>query len=59
MFDSRDAFPDVNGSVTDATPTNGLTSDGAWNRDDYHNGGASFDADLIVFLKKPTSEPKP
>ena len=43
MFDSRDAFSYVNGSSTDATPVNGLTGDGVWNRDGYHNESVTFD----------------
>ena len=46
MFDSRDAFSYVNASATDATPTNGLTGDGVWNRDGYHNEGVTFDPAL-------------
>lgn len=46
MFDSRDAFSYVNASATDATPTNGLTGDGIWNRDGYHNEGVTFDPGL-------------
>lgn len=46
MFDMRDAFSYVSASVTDATPTNGLTGDGVWNRDGYHNEGVSFDPAL-------------
>lgn len=46
MFDSRDAFSYVNASATDATPVNGLTGDGVWNRDGYHNEGVTFDPAL-------------
>ena len=46
MFDSRDAFSYRNASATDATPTNGLTGDGIWNRDGYHNEGVTFDPAL-------------
>lgn len=46
MFDARDAFSYVNASATDATPTNGLTGDGIWNRDGYHNEGVTFDPAL-------------
>ena len=46
MFDSRDAFSYVNASATDATPVNGLTGDGIWNRDGYHNEGVTFDPAL-------------
>ena len=42
MFDSRDAFSYVNASATDASPQNGLTGDGIWNRDGYHNEGVTF-----------------
>jgi hypothetical protein len=46
MFDMRDAFSYVNASATDATPVNGLTGDGVWNRDGYHNEGVTFDPAL-------------
>ena len=46
MFDSRDSFSYRNASATDATPTNGLTGDGIWNRDGYHNEGVTFDPAL-------------
>ncbi len=46
MFDSRDAFSYSNASATDATPTNGITGDGIWNRDGYHNEGVTFDPAL-------------
>ncbi len=46
MFDSRDAFSYVNASATDATPINGLTGDGIWNRDGWFNEGVSFDPAL-------------
>jgi YHYH protein len=46
MFDSRDAYSYVNSSATDATPTNGLTGDGIWNRDGWYNEGVSFDPAL-------------
>ncbi len=46
MFDMRDAFSYVSASATDATPTNGLTGDGVWNRDGYHNEGITFDPAL-------------
>ena len=42
IFDSRDAFSYSSGNNTDATPVNGLTGDGVWNRDGYHNDGATF-----------------
>ena len=43
MFDMRDAFSYVSASSTDATPVNGLTGDGVWNRDAYHNEAVTFD----------------
>ena len=46
MFDSRDAFSYVTASGTDATPNNGLTGNGIWNRDGYHNEGVTFDPAL-------------
>lgn len=46
MFDSRDAFSYKNSSAQDATPVNGLTGDGIWNRDGYHNEGVTFDPAL-------------
>ena len=46
MFDARDAFSYVNASSTDATPTNGLTGDGVWNRDGWANEGVTFDPAL-------------
>jgi hypothetical protein len=46
MFDMRDAFSYVHASSTDATPVNGLTGDGVWNRDGYHNEGVTFDPAL-------------
>jgi hypothetical protein len=46
MFDSRDSFSYVLASATDATPVNGLTGDGVWNRDGYHNEGVTFDPAL-------------
>lgn len=46
MFDSRDAFSYVNASSTDATPQNGLTGDGIWNRDGWFNEGVTFDPAL-------------
>jgi hypothetical protein len=46
MFDSRDAFSYSNANATDATPVNGLTGDGIWNRDGYHNEGVTFDPGL-------------
>jgi hypothetical protein len=44
MFDMRDAFSYRNASAQDATPVNGLTGDGIWNREAYHNEGVTFDA---------------
>lgn len=44
IFDNRDAFSYVNASATDATPQNGLTGDGIWNREAYHNESVTFDA---------------
>lgn len=46
IFDSRDAFSYSTTNATDATPTNGLTGDGVWNRDGYHNEGVTFDPAL-------------
>jgi YHYH protein len=46
MFDMRDAFSYVSASATDATPVNGLTGDGVWNRDGYHNESVTFDPAL-------------
>lgn len=46
MFDSRDAFSYSTSNATDATPTNGITGDGIWNRDGYHNEGVTFDPAL-------------
>lgn len=46
LFDSRDAFSYVNASAMDATPANGLTGDGIWNRDGYDNEGVTFDPAL-------------
>ncbi len=46
MFDSRDAFSYKTSNAADATPTNGLTGDGIWNRDGYHNEGVTFDPAL-------------
>lgn len=44
MFDMRDAFSYVSASNTDATPGNGLSGDGVWNREAYHNESITFDA---------------
>ncbi|MFZ9941190.1 MAG: YHYH protein [Luteolibacter sp.] len=46
MFDSRDAFSYASANATDATPVNGLTGDGVWNRDGYHNESVTFDPAL-------------
>ncbi len=46
FFDSRDAFSYSTSNATDATPTNGITGDGIWNRDGYHNEGVTFDPAL-------------
>lgn len=46
MFDMRDAFSYVSASKQDATPVNGLTGDGVWNRDGYHNENVTFDPAL-------------
>ncbi|MEX1049837.1 MAG: YHYH protein [Akkermansiaceae bacterium] len=46
MFDMRDAFSYVSASGTDATPGNGLTGDGIWNREAYHNESITFDPAL-------------
>ena len=43
MFDMRDAFSYVSASATDSTPGNGLTGDGIWNREAYHNESDTFD----------------
>jgi hypothetical protein len=44
MFDSRDAFSYSTANTTDATPINGVTGDGVWNRDAYVNESVTFDA---------------
>lgn len=46
MFDMRDSFSYASASSADATPVNGLTGDGVWNRDGYHNEGVTFDPAL-------------
>jgi hypothetical protein len=46
MFDNRDAFSYSNSAGTDATPVNGVTGDGIWNRDAYVNEGITFDSAL-------------
>jgi hypothetical protein len=43
LFDNRDAFSYRNASATDASPVNGLTGDGVWNRDAYVNEAMTFD----------------
>ncbi len=43
-FDMRDAFSYSHSHSQDATPTNGLTGDGIWNRDAYANESVTFDA---------------
>ena len=43
MFDSRDAFSYSTANSSDATPVNGITGDGVWNRDAYVNEGVTFD----------------
>lgn len=44
IFDTRDAFSYKTSSSTDASPMNGLTGDGIWNRDAWANEAVSFDA---------------
>ena len=44
LFDMRDAFSYKTSSGQDATPVNGLTGDGVWNRDGYVNEQVTFDA---------------
>ena len=46
IFDSRDSFSYISASSTDPTPMSGLTGDGVWNRDGYHNEGVTFDPAL-------------
>lgn len=46
LFDMRDAFSYSSANATDATPVNGVTGDGIWNRDAYHNESITFDAAL-------------
>lgn len=43
IYDTRDAFSYKNSSSTDASPVNGLTGDGIWNRDAWMNEAVSFD----------------
>jgi hypothetical protein len=43
IFDTRDAFSYKNSAATDASPMNGLTGDGIWNRDAWANEAVSFD----------------
>ena len=42
-FDNRDGFSYQASSATDASPPNGLTGDGVWNREAYANEGITFD----------------
>jgi hypothetical protein len=44
MFDMRDAFSYSTSNAQDATPVNGITGDGIWNREAYHNESVTFDA---------------
>jgi hypothetical protein len=44
MFDMRDAFSYSTTNAQDATPMNGITGDGIWNREAYHNESVTFDA---------------
>ena len=44
MFDMRDAFSYSTSNAQDATPVNGITGDGIWNREAYHNEAVTFDA---------------
>ena len=44
MYDMRDAFSYSHANGQDATPMNGLTGDGIWNRDAYFNENVTFDA---------------
>ena len=44
MFDMRDAFSYSTANAQDATPVNGITGDGIWNREAYHNESVTFDA---------------
>jgi hypothetical protein len=46
FFDNRDAFSYSNANATDATPVNGITGDGIWNRNAYTNEAVTFDAAL-------------
>jgi hypothetical protein len=43
IFDMRDGLSYKNSVGTDATPVNGLTGDGIWNRDAWANEAVSFD----------------
>ena len=54
MFDSRDAFSYKTSSGQDATPTNGLTGDGIWNRDGYHNEGPTWapNGRVLMFFRE-------
>ncbi len=46
LFDGRDAFSYSTTAGQDATPVNGVTGGGVWNRDAYVNEGVTFDAAL-------------
>jgi hypothetical protein len=46
FFDNRDAFSYSTSNATDATPVNGITGDGIWNRNAYANELVTFDAAL-------------
>ena len=52
IYDTRDAFSYKTLLLTDASPQNGLTGDGIWNRDAWANEAASFDA---AFAHQPPS----
>jgi hypothetical protein len=52
IFDTRDAFSYKNSSAIDASPMNGLTGDGIWNRDAWANEAVSFDA---AYAHQPAS----
>lgn len=52
IFDMRDAFSYKTSSGTDASPMNGLTGDGIWNRDAWANEAISFDP---AFAHQPQS----
>jgi len=46
LFDGRDTFSYSTVAGQDATPVNGVTGGGVWNRDAYVNEGVTFDAAL-------------